>query len=175
MIHMPVIVENTEFADGRWMSIRRAVWRNDDGHEGLREWAHLKTDAAVAIPRTEDGRWVLVREWRPSLNAWCWQFPGGMVDPGETPEECARRECLEETGYRAIRADSGLPMATSPGFTDEVLWFFRVVVPDDPEERAVHPDEPMSVRAVPADGIRDLIEGAAGRGEHVAAWLFAAL
>jgi 8-oxo-dGTP diphosphatase len=33
----------------------------------------------------------------------CWVVPGGVIDPGETPEEGARRELLEETGYRAGR------------------------------------------------------------------------
>ena len=51
------------------------------------------------IPLTDDGRVVLVEQYRHGTGELSLEIPGGMVDPGESPEETAARELLEETGY----------------------------------------------------------------------------
>lgn len=170
---MPRITEQTTFADGRWMSIRRAKWAGENGHEGHREWAHTKFSAVVAIPRTRDGRWVFTREWRPSLDAWCVQFPGGMVDGGEDPMDAAARECWEETGHRVVSvgSDGMQPTAVSPGFSDELLWFFHCVVEDESDGGKPCPDEPMTVHTVAPDDLRGFLIDARSRGDHVCCWV----
>lgn len=60
-------------------------------------------DFVVVVPWTPEGRAVLVREYRHGARGVCLAPPGGMIDPGETPLEAARRELLEETGYTAGR------------------------------------------------------------------------
>lgn len=56
-------------------------------------------EVAVCIPVLQDGRIVLVREYRPGPKRYLMEVPGGMVDPGEEPMVAAAREVLEETGY----------------------------------------------------------------------------
>jgi len=58
--------------------------------------------AIVAV--TPAGQFPLVHQYRPALEAFTWELPAGLVDPGEDPTEGCRRELLEETGYptRAI-------------------------------------------------------------------------
>jgi len=53
-----------------------------------------------------DGRIPIVRQYRPALESFTWEFPAGLVDPDEDPAACCRRELLEETGYvaRAVHA-----------------------------------------------------------------------
>lgn len=46
---------------------------------------------------------VLIRQWRQGSQAPSLEIPGGLVDPGETPQEAGARELLEETGYVAGR------------------------------------------------------------------------
>lgn len=53
------------------------------------------------IPLRDDGRVILVRQWRFGTAAPSLEVPGGMVDPGEEPLAAAQRELMEETGYRA--------------------------------------------------------------------------
>jgi ADP-ribose pyrophosphatase len=52
--------------------------------------------------QTEDGRIPLVRQFRPCVEIYTWEFPGGTVDEGETPEASAKREVEEEAGL-AVR------------------------------------------------------------------------
>jgi 8-oxo-dGTP pyrophosphatase MutT (NUDIX family) len=59
------------------------------------------TDWVNIVPVTERGEVVMVRQYRHGLEEITLEIPGGMVDPGESPETAATRELLEETGYRA--------------------------------------------------------------------------
>ncbi|HEX5706571.1 MAG TPA: NUDIX hydrolase [Pyrinomonadaceae bacterium] len=53
------------------------------------------------IPLTDDGRVVLIEQYRHGTREVSLEIPGGMVDEGESPAETAAREMLEETGYEA--------------------------------------------------------------------------
>jgi 8-oxo-dGTP pyrophosphatase MutT (NUDIX family) len=174
---MPELVKWWDAADGRWMSLRRGLWR-DGQRAGRREWTHSKMTAAVAIARTLDGRWVLVREWRAALGGWCVQFPGGVVDEGEDPMDAAARECWEETGRRvlSVEADGLQPMATSPGLTDEEVWFFRCAVEDEPSAAGLRDDAIASTAiAVRPEDLAGFLRASRARGDRVCCWLLAAL
>ncbi len=58
-------------------------------------------EAAVVLAETEDGRFVINREYRHPTGTWLYALPGGRVDPGESPLATAQRELCEETGYKA--------------------------------------------------------------------------
>lgn len=67
-------------------------------------WVRLRFgDSAAVLPVTEDRRVVLTREYRHGLGRVALALPGGSAENGETPEACARRELLEETGLRPKR------------------------------------------------------------------------
>ena len=59
----------------------------------------LEADTAVVLAVTEDGRVVLVREFRPGLEVELCELPGGAIEDGEDAIAAARRELLEETGF----------------------------------------------------------------------------
>lgn len=68
--------------------------------------------AVVIIAVTEDGRLIFEKNWRAAIEAFVIQFPAGLTDlDGESEEEAARRELLEETGYAATRL---IPVLLSP-------------------------------------------------------------
>lgn len=60
-------------------------------------------DSAAILPLTADGKVVLTREYRHGLGRIAIALPGGTAEKGETPEECARRELLEETGLEPAK------------------------------------------------------------------------
>jgi len=60
------------------------------------------TDWINVVPVTPEGNIVMVRQFRHGTASFVWEIPGGMVDPADaTPQDAARRELLEETGYEA--------------------------------------------------------------------------
>jgi ADP-ribose pyrophosphatase len=60
-------------------------------------------DWVNVIALTPDGRVVLIKQFRIGSASVCLEIPGGMVDPGESPETAAARELAEETGYTSTR------------------------------------------------------------------------
>jgi ADP-ribose pyrophosphatase len=67
-----------------------------------------EVDTAVVFARTRDGDVVLVREFRPGVEAELLELPGGAVDAGEEPLRAACRELLEETGYAGVVEQVGV-------------------------------------------------------------------
>ena len=87
----------------------------------LEELQNRKPDSVVMILTDESGERILVsREYRMAMAQWIYNFPAGLIDPGETPEESAARELWEETGLRLVRIDDLLDNSYSAiGFSNE--------------------------------------------------------
>ena len=90
------------------------------------EYGVLEGDGfASVVPITDDGKVVLVRQWRQPLGAFTLELPSGGVDEGEDPREAAERELFEETGFRAEGMEPLVSVHTSTGRTNEVCHLFR--------------------------------------------------
>lgn len=88
----------------RWADIIEREIAFSPGEEPQIYHAVGQCDYIAMLALTPDGRIPLVRQYRPALEAFAWELPAGMVDPGETPEQAAIRELMEETGYPARNA-----------------------------------------------------------------------
>lgn len=80
--------------------------------------------AALVLPVDVDGRLTLIRQFRHCANGWLWEAPAGTLNAGETPEQCARREIVEEAGLEAGALVEVGFVFTAPGFTDEKIHLF---------------------------------------------------
>ena len=80
--------------------------------------------AAAVLPVLPDGRVLLVRQYRHPVERSLWEIPAGTLEPGETPETCARRELLEETGHEPGRLSAQGAFHSSPGYTTERIQLF---------------------------------------------------
>lgn len=111
--------------DGALLHVRKDMVRLPDGREAGREY--IRHPGAVAIvPVLDDGRIVLVKQCRYPLNTVMWEIPAGKLDhgPDEDLLDCAKRELSEETGYEANEWEYKFPIATTPGFSDEIIHLF---------------------------------------------------
>jgi ADP-ribose pyrophosphatase len=108
----------------------------------------------VLIPRPAPGQVTLIRQHRASIARDTWELPAGGIEPGETVEEAARRECEEEVGlvpHGLVRLGAWFP---SPGFCDEEMIFFhasdlRSPSPDSPHKPDDDEDIKVQIFSVP--------------------------
>ncbi len=75
-------------------------------------------------PDTEDPQVLLLRQYRYAAGGMIWEVPAGVLEPGEEPIACARRELREETGAEADTVEYLTTVFTTPGFTDERIHLF---------------------------------------------------
>jgi ADP-ribose diphosphatase len=80
--------------------------------------------SVVVLPIFEDGRVLLIRQYRHSVGEFLWELVAGRKEPGETPVAGARRELIEETGYTAKRMRKLMRVVPTPGFVNEWMWIF---------------------------------------------------
>jgi 8-oxo-dGTP pyrophosphatase MutT (NUDIX family) len=113
-------------------------------------------EIAVVVPIEDDGRIVLVRQFRYAWNATGWECPAGHLDPGETPEQAAVRELEEEAGRRASEVERLLPPFHASARVSARFHAFvargLVAVPQRPDE-----DEDVTPAAFSPDEVRALI------------------
>lgn len=80
--------------------------------------------SAVMMPVDDKNRILLVRQYRLPARQFLWELPAGTVDPGEKPLQTARRELVEETGYRAKKWTKLAEFYPSPGFLSEKMTIY---------------------------------------------------
>lgn len=107
--------------------------------------------SVVILPMLDDGRVLLIRQYRPSIDRMLWELPAGSIDPGEPLEQAAVRECAEETRMVPASVERLAALYPAPGFCDELLVFFRAssLVPAGQDSGfQADDDEDIETRAV---------------------------
>ena len=108
---------------GRIFSVSRLHVKLPDGREAIRDVVrHPGAVAIVAL--TDDGLICLVRQYRTALGRVTVEIPAGKLDPGEDPLHCAHRELEEETGLTARKMAYLTSIASSVGFSDEIIHIY---------------------------------------------------
>jgi ADP-ribose pyrophosphatase len=106
--------------------------------------------SVVLIPLQEDGRVILIQQYRPTVERVLWELPAGSVDRGEEPAAAAARECEEEIGLTPRTVTRMRGLFPTPGFCDEELIFYRVSDLRQPPADSPHkPDEDEDIKAQP--------------------------
>ncbi|WP_416149633.1 NUDIX hydrolase [Salipaludibacillus sp. HK11] len=94
-----------------------------DGQESKREIIHHPGAVAV-VAFTDEGKLILVKQYRKALEKVIAEIPAGKLEVGEDPLECARRELEEETGVKAEELSKLHSFYTSPGFANEIVYVY---------------------------------------------------
>ncbi|MEI6428830.1 MAG: NUDIX hydrolase [Pseudanabaena sp. ELA607] len=89
------------------------------------EYAHVRhPGAAIAVPVTEAGTFILVRQYRFAVGRYLLEFPAGTLEPNEEPDLTIRRELEEETGYSASRWQDLGAFYLCPGYSSEIIYAY---------------------------------------------------
>ena len=117
------ILSHEEVYSGKIVKLQVDFIRQESGESTIREVVRHPGGVA-AVPVLDDGRIVLIRQFRYPLGKYIWEIPAGKLDSGQTPRDTIARELEEEIGYTAAKLTEMCSFYTSPGFCDEVIHLF---------------------------------------------------
>ena len=148
------LLGSEELVRSSYLRITRDDVRFPDGTEASRTvvW---HPGAVALVVEDEDGRWLLVEQYRHPAGRTLLEIPAGTREPGEAPEVTAAREVREETGYAAERLERLGGAWMAPGFTSEYIDFFLATglrhdpLPQDHDE-FIAPPRRLSVEEIRA-------------------------
>ncbi|SCV33421.1 unnamed protein product [Fusarium fujikuroi] len=137
--------------EARWIKLSKITYRDPTGTSRTWESAERLTRPKTAdidgvgivaiLPHPTGPELILQKQYRPPINAVTIEVPAGLIDEGETPEECAIRELREETGYVGVATETSPMMFNDPGFCNTNLKMVHVSVDMDlPENKDLKPE-----------------------------------
>eukprot|EP00553_Chaetoceros_curvisetus_P000469 CAMPEP_0204615096 /NCGR_PEP_ID=MMETSP0717-20131115/2682_1 /ASSEMBLY_ACC=CAM_ASM_000666 /TAXON_ID=230516 /ORGANISM="Chaetoceros curvisetus" /LENGTH=250 /DNA_ID=CAMNT_0051627957 /DNA_START=204 /DNA_END=956 /DNA_ORIENTATION=- len=166
----PQVKSVEDVGSTRWLALKTIHYTNFKGEDAKWDMASRTTktsidkpDAAIVIPilksikhKTLDT--LLIQQYRPPIQNYAMEFPAGLIDDGETPEQAAIREFKEETGYTGT-VDTSLQQSSkllcmTPGLTNETVSMVVLNVDmDDPindnPKQHLEGDEDIDLKRVP--------------------------
>jgi ADP-ribose pyrophosphatase len=118
--------------------------------------------SVVLIPVTNEGKIILVKQYRPAIGRLAWELPAGTLKPNEDPKKGASRECQEETGLVPSQLDRLGAFFPTPGYCDEEMNFFKASglrEPGPEDEKAEQDeDEDIETHAFSIEQLRAMIQ-----------------
>jgi ADP-ribose pyrophosphatase len=136
--------------DGKVVNVRVDTLRGGEGKPHDVEVVE-HAQAVVVIVRPRPSEMLLVRQYRHPLARDNWEVVAGGMNPGESPEDAAARELLEETGYVAHRVTRLWSAFSAPGFCDELLHYCAVDGYDIGEPQRDEGEEDMQLGIFPIE------------------------
>lgn len=123
------------------------------------EWDFIgHNGAAAVVPVTDDGKLLLVRQYRNALDRYTLEIPAGGLNKGEPTKEAAARELEEETGYKSDDLELLISVNTTVAFCNEKIDIY-VARNLKPSKQHLDEDEYIDVQALTMDELERMIYG----------------
>jgi ADP-ribose diphosphatase len=154
---MPAItlLKSETLYDGQVICVKRDRVIEPGGVRAVREVVE-HSGSVVVLPQFPDGRILLVRQYRHPVRQYLWELVAGSIEKGESATRAARRELLEESGYKARMLKQILTFYSSPGFLTERMHLVLARGLTLTEARP-EPDERIEARLFSWDQVTKLV------------------
>ena len=139
-----------------WVNLRLADVELPDGQRFEHHVVRLPAAVVAVVVRDPSRGFLLLWRHRFITDTWGWEVPAGRVDAGESPEQAATRETLEETGWRAGRLAPLGSYYPTPGLSDQLVHVFVAHGAAHVGE-ATEENEAERIEWVPAERVRELV------------------
>ena len=169
------VISSEKLVARRWLTVHEQRIALPHGGE-IGEFHLIEApDWAAVVAITDAGNVVLVDQYRHGAGRPSRELPAGVIEPGESPEEAARRELLEESGYTAKRWSTLITLCPEPARSTQRAHFF--VAHDARRSFAQRPDPTEDIAVVelaPTEVVAAIGAGTIVHASHVGALLLAA-
>jgi 8-oxo-dGTP pyrophosphatase MutT (NUDIX family) len=163
---------STEYLIRRpWLTARRDCVRLPNGRVNDEFYVLEYPDWINVIAVTTDGDMVMVRQYRHGLQRTSYELCAGVIEQGETPEQAARRELAEETGYTGGEWREYMVLSANPSTSTNLTHSFLAVGVSKTEVQHLDETEDITVHLFTPDQLVELLQS----GEIVQALMAAPL
>lgn len=153
------MIENQLVYNGKKVRLEVHHLENEETNRQLIREVVVHPGAVVVLPVMEDGRVLMIRNHRYSVQQVLIELPAGTLEKGEDPMNCAGRELLEETGYLANKLQRIGAFFSSPGILTEKLYAFAAYHLEK-KVSALEEDEEIEIMPVLFDDALKMIDTA---------------
>ncbi|PIX88982.1 MAG: hypothetical protein COZ31_04410 [Nitrospirae bacterium CG_4_10_14_3_um_filter_44_29] len=154
---MAEIIEKKTLWQGNFLKSVGIAYRDSAGV--LRSWETFErvncSGIVVIVPVSPEGEVLIIRQFRPAVNSYVIEFPAGLNDKGESLEDAARRELLEETGYSAKEMIFLAEGPISAGASGEILTAYLAKGLEFKGKQQNDEAEDIEVFRIPANELYD--------------------
>ncbi len=152
------ILSKEKLFQGKFMKLWGTKFLDKSGKEQLWEWISKK-DVVAILPFTKEGELILIKSFRVPIEGYCIETPAGLLDkPDENKEDAARRELLEETGYKAGEIVAFPPFWNTPGNMNNQVYPFVALNVEKVSDTHGDDTEDIEVIKIPHTELFDLYE-----------------
>ncbi|HVX48586.1 MAG TPA: NUDIX hydrolase, partial [Chitinophagaceae bacterium] len=142
-----------------WFTARRDTCEKPDGKIVDNYYVLEFPEWATALAVTEDGKVLMIRQYRHALGEECIELPGGCIDGADaTYEDGIRRELLEETGYSFESVHYLGKTSANPSTNNNLMHMFIATGGHKVQEQALDENEDIEVLEVTFEELRELLE-----------------
>lgn len=158
-----------------WFSVRKDTCLSPGGKIISPYYVYEFPTWVAAVPFTEDGKIIMVRQYRHALGETCIEIPGGCVDPSDKNNQAAiARELLEETGYEFSSYDYLGKISANPSTNNNLMHMFLAKGGVKVAEQTLDGNEEIEVELLTVEEVRNLIrENKILQSMHVTCLLYA--
>jgi 8-oxo-dGTP pyrophosphatase MutT (NUDIX family) len=152
------VIRSEPLLDCRVFKVRKDVTVNPRTGQAHEMFVLENSNWVNIIPLTPDDQVVMIRQWRHGTRSVHLETPGGLMEEGESPEDCGRRELLEETGYAAGEVVRLGTVHPNPAVQDNLQHFILATNCRRVGELQLDHAEDISVQLVPLVEVPALIQ-----------------
>lgn len=150
------VVGRRELFRGSYLRLEELAVRLPDGRPARREVVAVR-DAVAVLPIDAEGRVHLVRQHRAAIGRTIIEAPAGVIEPGEDPQEAARRECEEEVGLRPRRLLQLISYAHAEGYSSGFITLYAGLDLEAVESPGLDPTEVVERVVLPFAQLREKV------------------
>ena len=115
-------IHSEQIYKGHVVSLKKDTVLCPNGEQSIREIVTHRGGVAILIK--VDDKFIIEKQYRYALDQEIYELPAGKLEEGEVPIEAAKRECLEETGYKPLEMIHLGDMSPTCGYSSEIIHFY---------------------------------------------------